>query len=62
MHLIGKANWYLPRWLDRALPKVSIEHSDGVVDPDHSAPSTQNPGRPVPPAPPPPVTPSAGWR
>ena len=28
MHLLGRANWYLPTWLDRALPKVSIEGDD----------------------------------
>jgi len=25
MQLLGKANWYLPGWLDRILPKLSIE-------------------------------------
>jgi RND superfamily putative drug exporter len=25
MQMFGKANWYLPRWLDRILPKLSIE-------------------------------------
>jgi RND superfamily putative drug exporter len=30
MHRFGKANWYLPRWLDRALPHVSVE---GEPDP-----------------------------
>jgi putative drug exporter of the RND superfamily len=25
MHVLGKANWYLPAWLDRALPRLSIE-------------------------------------
>ena len=25
MHLIGDPNWWLPRWLDRVLPRVSIE-------------------------------------
>lgn len=28
MHLLGKANWYLPGWLDRILTKVSIEAAD----------------------------------
>ncbi|MDK0522425.1 MMPL family transporter [Streptomyces sp. ML-6] len=32
MHLLGGANWWLPRWLDRLLPRISIEP----------------PGRPVP--------------
>lgn len=25
MHLLGAANWWLPAWLDRRLPKISIE-------------------------------------
>ncbi|MET9173870.1 MMPL family transporter [Streptomyces misionensis] len=25
MHLLGAANWWLPRWLDRRLPHISIE-------------------------------------
>ncbi|MFI7011420.1 MMPL family transporter [Streptomyces sp. NPDC050145] len=25
MHLLGGANWWLPRWLDRILPRLSIE-------------------------------------
>jgi RND superfamily putative drug exporter len=25
MHLLGGANWWLPRWLDRRLPQISIE-------------------------------------
>jgi RND superfamily putative drug exporter len=25
MHLTGRANWWLPRWLDRVLPHLSIE-------------------------------------
>jgi RND superfamily putative drug exporter len=28
MHLFGKANWYLPRWLNRILPRVSVEPPD----------------------------------
>lgn len=28
MHLIGRANWWLPRWLDRALPHVSVEPAE----------------------------------
>jgi RND superfamily putative drug exporter len=26
MELLGKANWWMPAWLGKALPKVSIEH------------------------------------
>jgi RND superfamily putative drug exporter len=25
MHLLGGANWWLPRWLDKRLPRISIE-------------------------------------
>ncbi|MBV7699187.1 MMPL family transporter [Streptomyces sp. TRM70350] len=25
MHLLGAANWWLPRWLDRYLPRISVE-------------------------------------
>jgi RND superfamily putative drug exporter len=25
MHLCGRANWWLPRWLDRCLPHLPIE-------------------------------------
>ena len=25
MHLLGDRNWWLPRWLDRALPRVAVE-------------------------------------
>ncbi len=28
MHLFGKSNWYLPRWLDRVLPRLSVEAPD----------------------------------
>jgi putative drug exporter of the RND superfamily len=25
MHLLGRANWWLPRWLDRRLPQLHVE-------------------------------------
>jgi RND superfamily putative drug exporter len=25
MHMLGGANWWLPKWLDRRLPRISIE-------------------------------------
>ena len=28
MVLVGKANWYLPRWVDRILPHISIEGAE----------------------------------
>jgi RND superfamily putative drug exporter len=35
MFLLGKSNWYLPKWLDKALPNVSIEgQSHEHVEPE----------------------------
>jgi RND superfamily putative drug exporter len=28
MHVIGPANWWLPRWLDRVLPRLNVEPAD----------------------------------
>jgi putative drug exporter of the RND superfamily len=28
MVMVGKANWYLPRWVDRILPRISIEGAE----------------------------------
>jgi RND superfamily putative drug exporter len=28
MALMGRANWWLPRWLDRRLPHISVEAAD----------------------------------
>jgi putative drug exporter of the RND superfamily len=25
MQLMGRANWWIPRWLDRALPHLDVE-------------------------------------
>jgi RND superfamily putative drug exporter len=25
MELAGRANWWLPRWLDRILPRINVE-------------------------------------
>ncbi|MFE3859753.1 MMPL family transporter [Streptomyces goshikiensis] len=33
MILLGKANWWLPGWLDRALPRIDIEGGDHVPPP-----------------------------
>ena len=32
MELIGPANWWLPRWLDRILPNVTVEKSLELLD------------------------------
>ena len=37
MQLLGRANWWLPGWLDRVrLPRVQVEGAD-----DHEAPPEQ---------------------
>ena len=33
MHLFGKANWWLPRWLDRRLPHLAIEPPESAPEP-----------------------------
>jgi putative drug exporter of the RND superfamily len=30
MHLIGKSNWFFPKWLDRITPQLSIEADDAA--------------------------------
>ena len=32
MHRIGPASWWLPRWLDRLLPHLSVEGEGAVID------------------------------
>jgi putative drug exporter of the RND superfamily len=45
MSLLGDANWWLPRWLDKALPVVDIEAdadvTTGVSDTDTAAPRAE---------------------
>ncbi|MEU6114776.1 MMPL family transporter [Streptomyces sp. NPDC047117] len=36
MHMLGGANWWLPGWLDRRLPRISIEPPE--EEPDTAAP------------------------
>ncbi|MGK5638581.1 MMPL family transporter [Streptomyces sp. URMC 126] len=38
MHLLGGANWWLPRWLERRLPRISIEPPEPRLEPrsEHS--------------------------
>lgn len=38
MSMFGKANWWLPGWLDRILPKVKIEPGDDEVADDEPEP------------------------
>ena len=45
MILIGKINWYIRRWLDRVVPRVSIEGAeffeqrDAVLSMPHAEPT-----------------------
>jgi RND superfamily putative drug exporter len=48
MLLVGERNWYMPRWLDRVVPRISIEGAEyfgedrepePVVQPDGAAPA-----------------------
>ena len=34
MHLFGNANWWLPGWIDRWLPHLSVEPADEDAAPD----------------------------
>jgi RND superfamily putative drug exporter len=34
MHLLGRSNWYFPRWLDRITPRVSVEPADEPDGPE----------------------------
>ncbi|WP_149562083.1 MMPL family transporter [Streptomyces cacaoi] len=38
MHLLGGANWWLPGWLERWIPRVSIEPGQLPRDPAHQEP------------------------
>jgi RND superfamily putative drug exporter len=42
MHLIGRRNWAMPSWLDRALPHVPVENRD-TESPAHTAPRHRTP-------------------
>jgi len=41
MASLGKANWYLPRWLGRILPRISIEGEEYFQARDQVPPVTQ---------------------
>lgn len=44
MELLGPANWWLPRWLDRLLPHINVEGPAGRAPADGSTDSTPEPG------------------
>jgi RND superfamily putative drug exporter len=37
MELLGNANWWLPSWLDRVMPKISVEAPPAALLPTASA-------------------------
>jgi putative drug exporter of the RND superfamily len=37
MLLMGRVNWWMPRWLDRVVPHVSIEGAEFFAERDHAA-------------------------
>ena len=41
MHLSGRANWWLPGWLDRILPHLSIEPAAELPAPPSPAPASK---------------------
>jgi RND superfamily putative drug exporter len=46
MELLGDKNWWLPRWLEKLIPNVSVEgHSEGValLDDDEDDPRDEEP-------------------
>ena len=41
MMLFGKANWWFPQWLDRLLPKLSVDADDLAAHPVAAGPETE---------------------
>jgi RND superfamily putative drug exporter len=37
MMMFGKANWWFPKWLDRALPRLSVDADDLALHPGHES-------------------------
>jgi RND superfamily putative drug exporter len=45
MHWLGNANWYLPRWIDRSLPRLDLERLEEnqlELDPTAEPPETDD--------------------
>jgi RND superfamily putative drug exporter len=32
MELLGARNWWIPKWLDRVLPKIDVEGHSHIAD------------------------------
>jgi RND superfamily putative drug exporter len=43
MHLIGPSNWWIPRWLDKVLPRISVEGADESAESASPPPRTPAP-------------------
>ncbi len=41
MALLGDWNWWLPGWLDRLLPRIEIEGSTRLPDPEYERPPAE---------------------
>jgi RND superfamily putative drug exporter len=46
MHLLGRANWWLPAWLDRLLPRLHVEPAELTTAGPFHQPVSPGPGRP----------------
>jgi RND superfamily putative drug exporter len=44
MLLMGKVNWWMPRWLDRAVPHMSIEGAEFFLARDQLPATAESPG------------------
>jgi putative drug exporter of the RND superfamily len=51
MELLGDRNWWLPRWLDRLLPRLDVEGGPGAAEPRPTEEPTQRPTEEPEPAP-----------
>ena len=58
MQLAGRANWWLPRWLDRLLPNLTIDPPVGATPPIAAAPTLSPAPTPLEPV----QAPSLPWR
>jgi RND superfamily putative drug exporter len=47
MRLMGRLNWWMPAWLDRALPRIQLEEGDGAAGGDDVPPQI-DPAPPLP--------------
>src|SRR5262249_26242896 len=48
MIMVGKWNWYMPKWLDRVVPRISIEGAEFFRNRDKDSGSAQREPEPVP--------------